>query len=180
MTEPLQPYQPAHSAGYEDQDEYYDWEYDQQPRERPKVLWGRIAILGGLVLVAFLLGRVTKSGGIPQERLDQANAEAAELQQQVDDLETELAAQPPITDPELGTDTESDAGTEDEGAAGTTETGTESETYIVERGDTLTTIAEDFYGDASLDDFLAEANNISDPAALSVGQEIIIPEEPTE
>jgi nucleoid-associated protein YgaU len=48
----------------------------------------------------------------------------------------------------------------------------------VQAGDTLTTIAEDFYKDASLADFIAEANSITDATQLSVGAEIIIPPKP--
>ncbi|HEU4480312.1 MAG TPA: LysM peptidoglycan-binding domain-containing protein [Actinomycetota bacterium] len=176
MTEPLQPYRPAHSTRNDEPEEYYDWEYDEQPRDRPKVLWGRVAILGALVLAAFLLGRITKSGGIPESRLTAANERVTELEQEVADLETELAAVPVAPPADTTTDETTDPAAEEED----TTTDVATETYVVKPNDTLTIIAEKVYGDASLDDFLAEANNIADPTALSVGQELIIPEKPAE
>ena len=179
LTEPFEPYQPEPA---------YDWEYDEEPRSRkgaqmPNVLWGRIAILGGLLLLAFLLGRITKSSGIPQSELDAANDEIATLQTDVEGLQDENAAlqsqidelqttTPPVdTSDDTGDDT---SGTDDGGTA----TDPESQTYTVESGDTLSIIAEEFYGDASLDDFIAEANGIEDPTAISPGQELVIPPAP--
>jgi LysM repeat protein len=178
LTEPFEPYQPEPA---------YDWEYDEEPRSRkgsqmPNVLWGRVAILGALILFAFLLGRITKSSGVPaseleaandevaavQEDLDAANDQIAALQTQVEDLQNAAAPTETTEDPTATEDTEDTGTTAD----------AESETYTVKSGDTLSIIAEEFYGDASLDDFLAEANGIDDPTAISPGQEIVIPPAP--
>jgi nucleoid-associated protein YgaU len=142
----------------------YDEPYDEPPR--PRVLWGRVAALFAFMLVAFLLGRITApSGGVPQARLDEAleqrdaaRAEAERLQAQLEAQQQEPAALPtpePTRQPEP-----------------------EIRTYTVQSGDTLSKIAERFYGDPSLDDFLAEYNGIDDPTALHVGQEIKIPPPP--
>jgi 5'-nucleotidase len=106
-------------------------------------------------------------------------AERDDLRAEVADLNAELeAAQqatpaPPTADPTEDASTDGNAtDPEDETEGG--------ETYVVESGDTLASIAEDFYGDASLDDFLAEANGITDPSSLSVGTELTIPPKPEE
>lgn len=47
--------------------------------------------------------------------------------------------------------------------------------YVVQRGDTLSEIAQRFYGDASLWPTIADANNVSDPRTLQIGQRLVIP-----
>ena len=48
-------------------------------------------------------------------------------------------------------------------------------TYVVKSGDTLSKIAKEFYGDANKYMDIANANNISNPDKIDVGQEIKIP-----
>jgi nucleoid-associated protein YgaU len=161
-TEPFEPYQPETS---------YDWDYEEQPPKAgaPKILWGRVIAIFVVLLAAFFIGRATGgSGGVPQERVDRLEADNERLQQE---LEAALAQQdnqenqsPPPTD-----ETESPPPEQ-----------TDSEIYVVKPGDTLRGIAEDQYGDASLDDIIADANGIDDPTQISVGQELIIPPEPEE
>jgi hypothetical protein len=172
----LEPYEPPSDPGY-------DWDYEPEDHGRnlPNILWGRVAVLGAVVLLAFLFGRMTSGGGgISQDRYDaarselrDARADVSDLQTQVQDLEDELAAP---EDPNAG------GGNEDPDAEGdgeeTEQPAADSEVYVVQAGDTLTTIAEDFYKDASLADFIAEANSITDATQLSVGAEIIIPPKP--
>lgn len=180
LTEPLEPYEPTSSF---DSHEDYDWDYEGERAGAPpmNILWGRVAALIGMILLAFLVGRAMAGGsdGIPQSRLDEANdridtltaendtlrGDVAALQTQVAELES--AASAPVTE---GDGEEAPATTEQ--PAG--------ENYEIKSGDTLSIIAEKFYGDASLDDFLAEFNEISDPTALHVGQVIFIPEETPE
>jgi len=50
-----------------------------------------------------------------------------------------------------------------------------SHTYTVVAGDTLFSIAQQFYGHGSLFDFIAEVNGIANPNAISAGQVLIIP-----
>ena len=164
MSEPLDPYEPDPAAEY-------DWD-DEPATEKPRILWGRVAVLGGMLLLAFLLGRATKGGGIPSEQLTEARQEIQALEAENEALEEELASAPDATaGTETGAPTE---GTETEG----TDTSVEGKTYVVEPGDSLTTIAVKFYDDPSLDDYLAEVNGITDPTQLSVGQELIIPDDP--
>ncbi len=182
MTEPLEPYEPSTTYGSHDLE--YDWDYDQARSERQplNIIWGRVAILGGIVLLAFLLGRMTSgSGGVDASKLTAANERIAELEQQNSALTTEgVAKDDQITDLQSQIAALETAGstTEDDPAAVTEDSEITGTKYTVEPGDTLQSIAEEFYGDASLDDFLAETNNITDPTALGVGQTLIIPNEP--
>lgn len=52
-----------------------------------------------------------------------------------------------------------------------------SQTYVVESGDTLESIIIRFYGafDLSKVELIREANNMSNPNALSIGQKLVIP-----
>ena len=183
MTEPLEPYEPSTTYGSHEPE--YDWDYDEARSEhRPmNILWGRVAILGAIVLLAFLLGRMTSgSGGVDASQLAAANERVAELEQENGALTTASAAKDDqIADLQSQVAALETAGTtaETDNTAAPGEgdqiTGTK---YTVESGDTLQSIAEEFYGDASLDDYLAEVNNITDPTALGVGQELIIPDDP--
>lgn len=174
MTETFEPYRP---------DSGYDLEYEEAPQPGPpgRVLWGRVAILGAALLLAFLVGRATGGGveGVPQEDFDRVAAEREELESEVADLQDQLAtAQQPTPTPATASPATGGAAEGEDEATdpeGETEGG---ETYIVESGDTLASIAAEKYGDASLDDFLAEANGITDPESLAVGQELIIPPKP--
>lgn len=174
-TKPFQPYESATT------DDAFDYGDDEPEPRRPgsDIIWGRVAILGALVLLAFLIGRTTAGGGVSQAEFDQAKATAADASDRVAELEQQIVALQEQVNAEdtSGTGTQGDgSGNEDPNGDGGT-TG-QAETYIVESGDTLQTIAEQFYGDVSLDDLIAEANDITDPTALHVGQELTIPPKP--
>ncbi len=47
--------------------------------------------------------------------------------------------------------------------------------YTIKPGDTLGSIAKRFYNDSSKYTAIAEANNISDPNKIQMGQELILP-----
>jgi nucleoid-associated protein YgaU len=169
----LEPYEPS--------DPGYDWDYEPEDHSRkmPNIIWGRVAVLGAVVLLAFLIGRMTAGGGgVPEDRLTSARsdlrdarAQVTDLQTQVQDLEDQLAAQEPPAD----------AG-EEEGqggeGGGEGEEAPAGEEYTIKAGDTLNTIAIEFYGDAENADYIAVANDIADPSAINVGDTIIIPPEP--
>lgn len=176
MTETFEPYRP---------DSSYDLDYDDEPQPggQGRVLWGRVAILGAALLVAFLFGRATGGGeaGVARSDYQEVVEERDDLEAQVADLESDLAAAlqptPPPASASPGAGAGAGTGEEATDPEGETEGG---ETYVVQSGDTLASIAAEFYGNASLDDFLAEANGITDPESLAVGQELIIPPEPEE
>lgn len=148
-------------------DASYEWDYDEEPR-KPKVLWGRVVALIAFLVLAFMLGRATAGGGVAQGRVDALERQLAELEAENEQLQD--AAQAILSEP-------TPEPTPTEPATTTTVEG-EGESYVVKDGDTLRAIALKFYGDASLDDLIAEANDITDPTQLSVGTRLVIPPEP--
>lgn len=157
-------FEPSPRASDEDY-EYGGWAPPEA--DGPRILWGRVAAFGGALLVAFLFGRAcAPSGGVPESRIEAVRADLEEARLEIAALEDELTR---ATEPEP-----SPSPTKTGKAA----EGGEETTYAVQSGDTLTSIASRFYGDASLDDFLAEQNGIEDPTELEVGQELVIPPKP--
>ena len=151
--------------------ESYEWDYEE-PRDRgPKVLWGRIIALAALALVAFWLGRSTAGGSGSDAELTKAQDQLEQAQGEISDLEAQLRA----LNAAEGAEDSSPSPTPEttEAAAG----GGGERTYVVKSGDTLRGIAQRFYCDSSLDDVIAEANGIDDPAQLSVGAELTIPDQ---
>jgi|GEM_PF-2010448 nucleoid-associated protein YgaU len=172
----IEPYRPHESTPTHEFD--YEYDFDSEPEREPhgegRVLWGRVAVLGGALLLAFLIGRASAPGGIPEEDLRAARTEARAAEEEAEQLRDQLAAaqaesEPPAEEATGGGGTKKDSAPEPE-----------NEIYVVQPNDTLTIIAEKEYGDASLDDFLADANPGIDPLALRVGQEIVIPPKPEE
>jgi cell division protein FtsB len=176
-TEVIDPYEPP-------EDPAYDWEYDDEPayRAAPRILWGRLVVFGVVLLLAFLLGRATAGGGVSQEDFNAMRAERNDAQAQVADLQEEnqsLENQNTALQDELDA-AQADA-TTTTGTTGEDTTTTEEpagETYVIKEGDTLRELAIEFYGDATLDDYIAEANDIADASLISAGVEITIPPDP--
>jgi nucleoid-associated protein YgaU len=170
----LEPYEPS--------DPGYDWDYEPEDHSRnmPNIIWGRVAVLGAVVLLAFLIGRMTAGGGgVPEERLTSARsdlrdarAQVTDLQGQVEGLEKDLAA---AQNPDTTEDPNADDDTEGGGEGEDTPTGEE---YVIKAGDTLNTIAIEFYGDAEHADYIAVVNDIVDESAINAGDTITIPPEP--
>ena len=138
---------------------YYDDHMDYGGR----VLWGRVAVLGGALVLMFLLGRCSSPDGVPPSELASANAQIqqlesrnAQLQEQIAAMSAGAAAAP--------ADEEEDSDSRE----GWT-------TYTVKSGDTLISIAQDVYGDGTKFNLIAEANGIDKNNKLRVGQELQIP-----
>ena len=149
--------------------ESYEWDYEEAADRPPRVLWGRVLALIVLLFAAFWLGRETvPSGDVSAAALAEARAALEQAQEDIEELEARVASGA-LADP-----TPEPQPTVDETPAATTE----GETYIVKSGDSLAAIALKFYGDASLADIIAEANDISDPTDIRPGDELIIPPEP--
>jgi hypothetical protein len=171
-TETMEPYEPSDAA--------YDWDYDGEPGEHrpPTILWGRVAVLGAVMLLAFLIGRLTAGGGgVDQDDLNQVRAERDDARQEVTQLQADLeAAQEQVQDQPTPTPSPSPQA----GAGADNQAGAESQLYEVQPGDSLRSIAEDFYGDFGLWTIIAEENNMTSDSVLQVGDEILIPPEPEE
>jgi nucleoid-associated protein YgaU len=173
LMEPLEPYEPQTAS--------YDWDPEEEvAEEKSNVLWGRIAFFGASLLIAFVIGRMSAPDGAPASDLAAARTQVTELENENEELQTQLAdaqdALAAASDPtaeesaDPSTDTTTDTTTDED----PTFTGEE---YTVQSGDSLNSIAEDFYGDTVYGDYLAEVNNITDPSTLSVGTTLIIPDE---
>ena len=157
------------------------------------VLWGRVVVLGVVLLLVFLLGRATSGSSAEvkqlQERLSDREAE-------IDQLEAANRATPPpsvSTSPAAGTDGTGTGGTT--GGSTTTPTptasttatptgspspaaNTEAQTYTVKSGDNFGKISTRFYGSAAFGKCIQTANQIADASKLQVGKSITIPPKP--
>lgn len=154
------PFQPT------DPDPNLDWEDDDGS---PKLLWGRVLALAGVLLLIFLLGRASA----PDDSADELETLRAELQAAEEELanledQTPLPSDTPApTISETPTDEPTDEPTEDEGKI---------KEYTVQEGDTFVKIAEREFGDVdpNIVSCLVDANGGEE--VLSVGDTINIPE----
>jgi nucleoid-associated protein YgaU len=144
----------------------YEWDYEEAADRPPRVLWGRIIALIVFMALAFWLGRSTAPKTDVSAQLAEANQRADQAESEIRDLEAQLAERP-LAEATPQPTTES-----------TPVTTVDGESYIVKSGDSLAAIALKFYGDASLADIIAEANNITDAQSIKPGDELIIPPEP--
>jgi nucleoid-associated protein YgaU len=157
-TEPFEPYQPEPE---------YDWDYDDEPRAQPKILWGRVVALGAVLLLAFFMGRTTADEGIPQSQLTSLQSDLEDAEAEIEDLQAELDQRPatlPTVD-ESPTDTQSPTGNVD------------VQVYTVKSGDTLVGIAEKLYGDPSFSECIADENGMGGDSTLRAGDQLVIPPE---
>lgn len=150
---------------------YEDYD-DEYAGGRP--LWGRIGVFVLLGLLFFLLGRCT-AGGASTAELEEARQQAADLSRQNEELrqaqEAAVAGGGTGASPSPGA---TEDATEEDGDT----SGDGQETYTVEAGDTLGSIAEEVYGDSQLYTLIVEANDLDSGNVLQQGQELIIPPNP--
>lgn len=151
--------------------ESYEWDYEEARDRPPRVLWGRIVALFLLLLVAFWLGRTSAPSEDSSAALAAANERADQAESEIRDLEAQLAERNAAAAAEQEPTPEPT--TESTPAASG-----EEQTYIVKSGDNLAAIALKFYGDSSLADVIADANNIDDVQSIRPGDKLIIPPEP--
>jgi nucleoid-associated protein YgaU len=162
-----------------------DYEYEHDEPYEARILWGRLGVYLGSLVLAFILGSCISGGEYSQSDVDTLNdriktltEENIALEGTISELSAAGAADRPRVTPEAtegvdGADEEGDDAAEGE-ADGDTGTVT---TYTVEAGDTLYAIAEKVYGDGSQFRAIAEANGIDTSKRLTVGQELTIPPE---
>lgn len=152
-----------------------DHEYELEDDYAPRVLWGRLAFFAVALLLAFMLGRCTKDTGVSQATFNEVQGQVVELTSENTVLQQQLAAAG--APPEDGGGQQGEDGGE-EATEAPTEGGEqegEGQRYTVQSGDTLTMIAEEFYGDPRKFDLIVDANNLDNATGLRVGQELIIP-----
>jgi nucleoid-associated protein YgaU len=166
----------------EDPAPIYEWEHDGYPLH---VLWGRVFVLAALLLIAFLIGRTRPAASVPPEQVESLRSELASAEERIAALERQIEERStPAEEKAVPTDTEADTGA----GAGAPDVGARerpadadaaaSEVYVVESGDSLNLIADRVYGDASLADLIARANNIDRAGQIKVGDKLEIPAEP--
>ena len=157
-----------------------DHDYELEEDYAPRILWGRLAFFLLALVLAFSVGRCTKSSGVDEDTFAAEQQRVLELQSENTVLQQQVDAAANQQNNQGG----GDGGTDDGAAAETEPPATEEpvagegQTYTVQSGDTLTTIAEKFYGEQSRFDLIVDANNLDGDTPLRVGQELIIPEEP--
>lgn len=157
------------------------------------MLWGRVVVLGVVLLLVFLLGRATSG----------SSAEIKELQERLSDREAEIdqleaagraTPTPSAAVPAEGAETSTDGTT-----GGTTTTitptptasptptttaspspaaNTEAQTYTVQSGDNFGKISVKFYGSSAFAKCIQTANQVEDASKLQAGKSITIPPKP--
>jgi nucleoid-associated protein YgaU len=147
-------------------EELSEWELPDDDPDRTRILWGRVTVLVLALGLAFFLGRTTGSVGASPTRIDELEAELAQANQNIAELEATLA------EPETPAPVEQSP-RPDTGGQGANQG--RARTYVVKPGDTLRDLAVRFYGDVDLAQLIAEANGIDDTSQVRIGQELKIP-----
>ncbi len=156
--------------------ESYDWDYAEPGPSRPKVLWGRVAILGVVLLAAFWIGRSTApGGGVSEEDFNNLLGQFQATQSELADAEQQIRDLQPTPEETGGQGNAGGGGGNGDDEA---DIGEDNVIYTVQPGDVLVNIAEACYGDPSLDTEIIGANEGLDPSALAAGQQLIIPPNP--
>jgi nucleoid-associated protein YgaU len=157
-----------------------DQNYELEEDYAPRILWGRLAFFLLAIVLAFSVGRCTKSSGVDEDTFAAEQQKVVELQSENTVLQAQVDAAA-----EQGNNNQGGSGNDDGAAGGQSEAPAteepvagEGQTYTVQPNDTLTTIAQEFYGEQSKYDLIVDANNLTDDTPLRVGQELIIPPEP--
>lgn len=160
-----------------------DYEYDSDEPYESRVLWGRVGVYAASLLLMFMLGSCVGGSDVDEAQMEALEAEVTALREQNQTLEDQIAALGAGADaaedrPRISTDEEGEGQDEGEGAEDAAEgdetAGTgETRTYEVQSGDTLTSIAQRFYGDSTKFSLIADANDLD--GQLVVGQELVIP-----
>ncbi|MEO7803565.1 MAG: LysM peptidoglycan-binding domain-containing protein [Actinomycetota bacterium] len=127
-----------------------------------RILWTRVAIFGGSLLLVFLLGRASAPAGVSSSEFQKLKVQLAAATDQIAELKRVPST--PTPTPEAKASPTAPPGPQE---------------YVVISGDTLGSIAKKFYGDSTLAHIIAEANNITSPSSLKVGQKLVIPAKPT-
>jgi len=160
--------------------------YSEDPFSRgPRVLWGRVAALGGGLILFFLIGHWTAGGGGSSQQVTTLQRQVDQDRTTIQQLQQSLAAvsQSPSTNPSAATTPGATPAPETSPTPASTATApatsTSGQTYKVKAGDTLGSIAAKFYGRTNHDlvVLIEQANGMVD-ATIRPGQTLTIPPAP--
>ena len=162
--------------------------YSEDPFSRgPRVLWGRVAALGGGLILFFLIGHWTAGGGGSSQQVTTLQRQVDQDRTTIQQLQQSLAAvsQSPSTNPNAattpgtGTTPAPQTSSTPTSTATAPATSSSGQTYKVKAGDTLGSIAAKFYGRTNHDlvVLIEQANGMVD-ATIRPGQSLTIPPNP--
>jgi LysM repeat protein len=161
-------------------------EYDDYPTGG-RVLWGRFAFWGFMLLFFFILGRISAPSAVSEADYNALRAQMSDLAEENTVLRNQLEAQAAggtdtadeteAADGEAAEDGDNEANAtgDGEGAEQTSNAPEGSRTYVVQSGDTLNGIAQQMYGDTNKSSLIVQANGLNRDYPLQVGQELVIP-----
>lgn len=137
------------------------------PGTRPvpgvRVLWVRLVAILALAALAFAAGWAAAPRRERRDDVQSLRSELAEARSRIAALESAPAPAAPAA-PEPSPEPR--------------KASSRADTYVVKPGDTLRAIADRFYENPALDDVIARANDIDDPALIHSGLRLKIPKRP--
>jgi nucleoid-associated protein YgaU len=165
-------------------------EFEDEPYRGTQILWGRVLVLLLALALAFWLGTTFGGDASAQTELADQRAEILRLESQIASLQAEVAA---VDAGGTAREEESPAPEASEGDGDGDGDGRQADArsepaeeddddgaseYVIQSGDSLASIAQEVYGDPTLWREIAQANDLSEPYALDVGDTLDIPEQP--
>ena len=150
-----------------------DYEYDDYEPYEPegRVLWGRLGVYAGSLVLAFVLGACIFGGGVSQSEYEQSQALVQELSSQNTTLEQEIALLEREGRPTVDED---ENGNGEDGEDGPADDADDVQIHEVADGDSLSSIAQQYYDDSTLWEPIAEENDL-ETGNLTIGEELVIP-----
>lgn len=186
----------AYARGFEEADDWADDPDDEAwgDSSAPRILWGRIAILAGVLLLAFVVGRLTAGGDVAvgettSQRIEQLTKDLEQTRAELDAAraggidaassdDSDSAVDPAEPAPAEPGTAEPEAQAPEEPQPEAEPAAPESITYTVVPGDYMYGVAEKVYGNGRLWRTIAEANDLGPQAVINPGQTLIIPPKP--
>lgn len=162
-------------------------QFEDEPYHGTQILWGRVVVLLLALALAFWLGTTFGGDASARSQLADQRAEITRLESEIAALEEQVAAVDaggspsedavPASEPSGG-DGDADQASDDTETEPADDTGGDGNEYVIQSGDSLASIAQEVYGDPTLWRQIAQANDLSEPYALTVGDTLDIPEQP--
>jgi len=163
-------------------------EFEDEPYRGTQILWGRVLVLLLALALAFWLGTTFGGDASAQTELADQRAEILRLESQIASLQAEVAAvdaggaarddEAPASEDSAGGGGNGDGDADAQSEPAEEEEDDGASEYVIQSGDSLASIAQEVYGDPTLWRDIAQANDLSEPYALTVGDTLDIPEQP--